>query len=1132
MPIQRLLVANRGEIAIRVLRTATEMGIATAAIHSADDASSDHIHHAETVIPLEGVGPTAYLDIAQIVQRALEHDCDAIHPGYGFLAENTDFARACEEAGITFVGPSPAALALFGDKARARTLAGARGVPVLAGTDHPVDLEGARAFFKQLGGRPMVIKAIGGGGGRGMRAINDAAEIEEAFERCAREAEAAFGNGALFVERFVPRARHIEVQIVGDQHRSVTHVGERECTIQRRYQKLIEIAPSPTLSDDLRERITGAAVELAAAGGYSNLGTFEFLVDADSDDDFAFIEANARLQVEHTVTEEVAGLDLVECQLRIAEGATLGDLGLDVPPSLRGYAIQARVNLERMREDGDVRPAAGALRVFRPPAGPGVRVDTYGYAGYAANPNFDSLIAKVVTRHPSANFADAVRRAQRALGEFQLEGPDSNLGFLRNILSHPEFLAGNVHTRWIDERIADLAVSSDNGASASGQAAWAGAKVENQVADPLAALDFFRQGADAASLDVNRGLEADRAGFPAPEILGPPGTEPLRAPIQGTIIEILVGEGDTVVAGQEAIIMNAMKMEHVLQADIGGIVQEITVSIGDIIWEGHPLVFIEPADVGPAVDDGSGDIDLDYIRPDLQHNIDLHEALLDHRREGPVAKRHAKGKRTARENISQLVEGGTWTEYMPLAVAAQRRNRSWEELRVVSPADGLICGIGTVNADLFDNHVASTAIISYDETVWAGTQGGRGHEKTDRMVETAHRLLTPLVFIAEGAGGRSGDSDWAYTRVAARNVRTFERLAELSGKVPMVSITAGRCFAGNASMLGMCDIIVATEGSNIAMGGPAVIEGGGLGLFLPEELGPMSQQVPNGVVDIFVKDEEEAMAAVKKYLSYFQGRLNEWSAPDQRLLRHVIPENRLRTYDVRKVIDLLADHDSVLELRPEFGIGIVTSLVRIEGRPVGVIANNNMHLGGAVDSDGSDKLARFAQICDSWNIPVLTLVDTPGMMVGPEVEKTALVRHCHRVFVSLANLTTPKMTISLRKCYGLGGLAMLAGSTEAGLFNVGWPTSEYGGMNLEAGVKLGARAQLEKIEDLEERTRVYEQMVADAYERGNAFNAATVLESDDVIDPAETRQWILRLLDAVPNSEPIREGRRPYIDSW
>jgi len=1132
MPIQRLLVANRGEIAVRILRTATELGIATAAVHSSDDAASDHIQHAETVIELSGIGPAAYLDIDQIVDRAKEHDCDAIHPGYGFLAENADFARACEEAGITFVGPSPAALALFGDKARARTLAGARSVPVLTGTDHAVDLDGARAFFEQLDGRPMVIKAIGGGGGRGMRAISEAAEIEDAFERCTREAQAAFGNGALFVERFVPRARHIEVQIVGDQHGHVTHVGERECTIQRRYQKLIEVAPSPTLSDSLREQITAAAVELAEAGGYSNLGTFEFLVDADTGDDFAFIEANARLQVEHTVTEEVAGLDLVECQLRIAEGATLIDLGMESPPPLRGFAIQSRVNLERMREDGDVRPAAGALRTFRPPAGPGVRVDTYGYAGYAANPNFDSLIAKVVTRHPSGQFKDAVRRAQRALDEFQLEGPDSNIGFLRNILGHPEFVAGDVHTRWIDERIGELAVTSDNGASSGGQSAWAGAQVENQVTDPLAALDFFRQGAGAASLDVNRGLEEDRAGFPAPEIIGPPGTEPLRAPIQGTIIEILVGEGDSVVAGQDVIIMNAMKMEHVLQADIGGIAQEITVSIGDIIWEGHPLVFIEPADVGPALDDGAGEIDLDCIRPDLQHNIDLHEALLDHNREGPVARRHSKGKRTARENIAQLVEGGAWTEYMPLGVAAQRRVRSWEELRRVSPADGLICGIGTVNADLFDNSTASTAIISYDETVWAGTQGLRGHEKTDRMVETAHRLLTPLVFIAEGAGGRSGDTDAAYTRVAARNVRTFERLAELSGRVPMVSITAGRCFAGNASMLGMCDIIVATEGSNIAMGGPAVIEGGGLGLFLPEELGPMSQQVPNGVVDIFVKDEEEAMAAVKKYLSYFQGRLTEWSAPDQRQLRHVIPENRLRTYDVRKVIDLLADHDSVLELRPEFGIGVVTALIRIEGRSVGVIANNNMHLGGAVDSDGSDKLARFAQICDCWNIPLLTLVDTPGMMVGPEVEKTALVRHCHRVFVSLANLTTPKMTITLRKCYGLGGLAMLAGSTEAGLFNVGWPTSEYGGMNLEAGVKLGARAQLEKIEDLEERTRVYEEMVADAYERGNAVNAATVLESDDVIDPAETRQWILRLLDAVPNSEPIREGRRPYIDSW
>ena len=1131
MPISRLLVANRGEIAIRILRTAAELDISTAAIHSSDDASSQHMQHAEIAIALDGIGPAAYLDIAQIVEQAQAHECDAIHPGYGFLAENADFARACEEAGITFVGPSPAALALFGDKARARTLAAARGVPILSGSDHAVDLDGARAFFDQLGGSSMVIKAVAGGGGRGMRAIVSADEIDDAFERCTREARAAFGNGALFVERFIPRARHIEVQIVADQHGGVSHVGERECTIQRRYQKLIEIAPSPTLTEDLRERITTSAVELASAGGYTNLGTFEFLVDAESNAEFAFIEANARLQVEHTVTEEVTGLDLVECQLRISEGAALSDLGLAPPPPRRGYALQARVNLERMREDGDVRPAAGALRTFRPPAGPGVRVDSYGYAGYAANPNFDSLIAKVIARTPSGAFSDAVRRARRALAEFDLQGPDSNLSFLQNILSHPEFLSGDVHTRWIDDRIGELAAASPNGTEAA-DTAWAGAKVENQVADPLAALDFFRQGAGAASLDVNRGLEADQQVGHAPEIIGPPGTEALRAPIQGTIIEILVAEGDEVVAGQDVIIMNAMKMEHVLSADVGGIVREITVSVGDIIWEHHALAFIEPADVGPAIDDGAGEIDLDYIRPDLQHNIDLHEALLDDARPGPVAKRHAKGKRTARENIAQLVEGGAWTEYMPLGVAAQRRKRSWEELRVVSPADGLICGIGTVNADLFDNSTASTAIISYDETVWAGTQGGRGHEKTDRMVETAHRLLTPLVFIAEGAGGRSGDSDWAFTRVAARNVRTFERLAELSGKVPMVSITAGRCFAGNASMLGMCDIIVATEGSNIAMGGPAVIEGGGLGLFLPEELGPMSQQVPNGVVDIFVKDEEEAMAAVKQYLSYFQGRLKEWSAPDQRLLRHVIPENRLRTYDIRQVIDLMADHDSVLELRPEFGIGVITSLIRVEGRPVGVIANNNMHLGGAVDSDGSDKLARFAQICDSWNIPVLTLVDTPGMMVGPEVEKTALVRHCHRVFVSLANLTTPKMTITVRKCYGLGGLAMLAGSTEAGLFNVGWPTSEYGGMNLEAGVKLGARAQLEQIEDLEERSRVYEQMVADAYERGNAFNAATVLESDDVIDPADTRKWIIRLLDAVPNSDPIREGRRPYIDSW
>ena len=1127
MPISKLLVANRGEIAIRVFRTAAELGVGSVAVYSSDDAESLHARRADEAIGLDGVGAAAYLDIDQIVAKAVEHGCDAVHPGYGFLAESAAFAAACHDAGITFVGPSPDALRLFGDKSAARQLALSAGAPVMEGSGGSLDLDGVRRFFGEHGGAPIVLKAVAGGGGRGLRAIDRAEEIEDAFARCTSEAKAAFGDGAVFAERFIPRARHIEVQIAADRHGAVTHVWERECSLQRRYQKVVEIAPAPALDADLRARILETAVALARAGGYENLGTFEFLVDLDRPGEFAFIEANARLQVEHTVTEEITGLDLVRCQLAIADGAALAEIGLAEPPATRGSAIQTRVNLERIDADGEVRPSGGTLARYRPPAGPGIRVDGYGAEGYATNPNFDSLCAKVIARS-DGGYEQAARRAARALAEFELEGVASNIGFLQRILAHEAFPAADFHTRWIDEHAAELVEPVESTAVGSGAARHAGAIVENSLRDPLAALDFFRTGEGSRT-------EADVAAAHAtvaPDIPAPPGTEAQRAPIQGTIIEILIAEGDAVQAGQELMVMSAMKMEHVISAENAGLIRQITVQVGDTIYEGHPLLFLEPTGEGAELGRVEAEIDLDRIRPDLQLNRDLHEMILDHKRPEPVAKRHAKGKRTARENIADLVAGGNFNEYMPLAVAAQRRMRSWEELRVKSPADGLICGLGTVNADLFDAQTASTAIISYDETVWAGTQGGRGHEKTDRMIETAHRLLTPLVFIAEGAGGRSGDSDWAYTRVAARNVRTFERLAELSGRVPMISITAGRCFAGNASMLGMCDIIIATEGSNIAMGGPAVIEGGGLGLFLPEELGPMEQQVPNGVVDIFVPDEAAAMEATRKYLSYFQGAIDDWECADQRLLRHVIPENRLRTYDVRKVIELMADTGSVLELRPQFGIGMVTALVRIEGRPVGIIANNNEHLGGAVDSPGSDKLARFAQLCDCWNIPVVTLVDTPGMMVGPEVEKTALVRHCHRVFVSLANLTTPKITLTLRKCYGLGGLAMICGSTEAGLVNLAWPTAEYGGMNLEAGVKLGARAELEQIEDLEERVAEYERRVADAYERGNAINAATVLESDDVIDPAETRQWILRLLDAHPQSEPIREGRRPYIDSW
>ena len=1120
MSLRNLLVANRGEIAIRISRAAQELEIDSVAVFSEDDAQSLHVRNGEAHT-LSGSGAAAYLDIDQIVDAALQHGCDSVHPGYGFLAENAALAEACAAADLIFVGPSVEALQLFGDKARARTLAEEQGIPVLAGSDGAVSLDQAQDFFAALAAQDkdarMVIKAIGGGGGRGMRVVGQADDVEQAYARAASEAGAAFANDALYVERLIERARHLEVQVIGDATGAVGHLGERECSVQRRHQKLVEIAPSPSLRPEQQQEMTKAAVRLAEAAVYHSLGTVEFLLDEESGD-FAFIEANARLQVEHTVTEEVTGVDLVQAQLRLAGGATLADLGLSAPPATRGYAIEVRVNLESMDADGGVRPAGGLLSVYEPPAGPGVRVDGYGYAGYATNPNFDSLLAKVIVHSSSDDFHDAVKRCQRALAEFVIVGSATNLPLLQNVVAHDDFSRDGIYTRWLEDHVAELAAIDDDdaGEPVVGQR-QAGADID--MRDPLAALEFYRAG------HGTRGVGPSA-------VSGPPNTESLNAPLQGTVTEILVAEGDAVREGQLLFVMSALKMEHLVKAEIGGVVRLVTIVVGDTVYDGHPLAFVEKMDVGDAIVESAVEIDLDYIRPDLQAVLDRREFTLDENRPEAVERRHSKNRLTVRENIGQLIDEGTWTEYAPLALAGQRRRRPLEELIRKTPADGLVAGIGSVNGDLFDERRARTMFISYDDTVFAGTQGFVGHAKTDRMIEIADELSLPLIFHAEGAGGRSGETDHGEGHGFGGDVRTFEKMAQLSGKVPMIGVTAGWCYAGNAAILGLTDIIIATEDALIAMGGPATIEGGGMGLFLPEEIGPISDIAPAGSVDIVVKDHREAIETAKKTLAYFQGPIDAWEAHDQRELRHLIPENRLRSFDVRRVIELLADKGSVLELRPEFGIGMVTAFVRIEGQPYGLTANNNEYLGGAIDSPGSDKVARFWQLCDTWDIPIISLVDTPGMMVGPEVEKSGLIRHCARLFVTGANLESPRFSVILRKGYALGSMAQLTGSARAPIFTVAWPTSEHGGMNLEAGVLLSSRDRLAAIDDVDERAAEYDRLVAAAYERGSGINVASTFEIDDVIDPATTRRWIADGFKSVPEPGPIRRGRRTFLDTW
>jgi len=1089
---------------MRLVRAARDLGLETVAVYAQDDAACAHHKLADAAVALDGTGVGAYLDIDALLAAARQTGCDAVHPGYGFLSERADFAEACARAGLVFVGPAPEHLRLFGDKSQALALARRCQVPVLPATHGGASLEDIQAFFDTQHGAGIVIKAIGGGGGRGMRVVHDRQDLAQAYARCQSEARAAFGVDALYAERLLERARHIEVQIIGDG-RTVLALGERDCSVQRRFQKLVEIAPSPALSAPLRQRIIDAALRMAREVGYRSLGTFEFLVDAQAEQDssFVFMEANPRLQVEHTVTEQVLGLDLVGLQLSLAAGRSLHELGLNEtePPRPRGYAVQLRINAETLNAQSMAGMAAGAITRFDLPAGPGVRIDTHGYTGYEPSPHYDTLLAKIIISSPSADFSDVLQRTRRALTELRIDGLPTNADLLHALVEREDFAAQTaIHTRFFETIAPDLQV-----------------RAQEIAAQRPAATNAMQSSTSASTMEnAPEPLDAD--------------LHAVRAPMMGRVLEVSVHVGDAVRAGQPLAVLDAMKMEHVLTSDRDGRVIERRAQVDQQVQPGQILIVLENADLGEATIQQAQQHDPRAVRPDLQRLLDREHFLYDAARPDAVAKRHARGQRTARENVADLCDDGSFIEYGALAVAAQRSRRSMEDLVRNTPADGMITGIGTINADLPGMQRTRCAVLAYDATVLAGTQGKFNHSKTDRLLDVALRHRLPTVLFAEGGGGRPGDVD--VPSIAGLWLDTFAAFGRLSGQVPVVGIAAGRCFAGNAALLGCSDVIIATRQCNIGMAGPAMIEGGGLGVFKPEEIGPAPVQYHNGVVDLLVEDEAAAVAAAKHYLSMFQGRAAHWQAPDALLLRDVVPQNRLRSYDTRAAIDGIVDVGSILELRAGFGTGIHTALARMEGHPVGILANNPRHLGGAIDPDAADKATRFMQLCDAHGLPLISLIDTPGFMVGPKVEEQAQVRHVCRMFVASARLRVPLLSVVLRKSYGLGAMAMLAGSTRSPSFTVAWPTGEFGGMGLEGAVRLGFRKELQAAAAGAERDALYQTLVAQMYERGQAISAAEHLEIDAVIDPAHTRRWLLAALEAAQQGAAAPPAAPRFVDAW
>lgn len=1149
--LRRLLVANRGEIALRVLRACSENNVKTVALATAGDETSLHIASAD-----EAVQVPSYMDSAAVIEAAMQTGCDAIHPGYGFLSESADFARRCEKVGISFVGPSSDTLSLLGDKVEARKLAQSLGVPVAAGSDVPCDSVASvrSAIAERKLNFPLFLKAVGGGGGRGIRPVPSEAQLDDAFAACAREAAAVGLEGGVFVEEMVEGARHIEVQLLGDGEGNLVHLYERDCSVQRRRQKVIEIAPAPFLDEGIRGLLTSNALAIGNACGYRGAGTCEFLLPARRGAPPIFLEFNPRIQVEHTVTEEATGVDLVAAQLQIAAGASLGSLGLRQQQiRLVGSAMQARVQMAA--------PGGRVGAAYTEPGGLGIRVDSALYSGYEPNASFDPLLLKIIARAGVGAGAAASgemgasdapmggawevarRRLLRACGELHLGGElQTNMAEVCAVLESPAFARGEWTTATLDET--------------DGTAATA----PPPPAPTLSRARLFAQG-----LGSGRGEGGDDAAVAAPSTAAGDGALPpapegcvyVVSPLQGQVLDAseAAESGDALAAGGCVLVLASMKMEHVVPAPTRGVLVELLAAPGQHVRRGEPIALLrcdgadevaaEAAPAGEAVPEERADLAkvLAARRATTDDGrVEAGDAKFAERR----AMRHARGQLTARENVAALLdEGAELFEYGRYAVAAQRGRASIDELMKRSPADGLITGVGTVNGGAFGAAAAKAAVAAYDATVLAGTQGFWNHMKLDRIIEVAGAQSLPLVLFAEGGGGRPGDTDVEPIANSQLGVHTFSRLAALSGSVPLVGLASGYCFAGNAALLGACDVVIATRGANIGMAGPAMIEGGGLGRVLPTQIGPSEEGSAIGVVDVLVADETEAVDVARRYLAYFQGRApacaesGGWAAADQSALRHVVPQNRKRTYDMRRIITTVCDADSWLELRSGFAEGIISGLCRVEGHALGVVANRpDGPLGGAVDSDGALKAARFMELCDAFDIPLLFLCDTPGFMVGVEHEQTAAVRKLSRMFAVGASLSVPCVSIVTRKSYGLGAMAMMGGHAAGkhNTFHLSWPSAEAGPMNLEGAVALGFAKELGKAHEkggAAAQQALYEKLLAGGYERGSALSVARTLETDDVIDPSESRRWIAAALEttAPPAQRPWRR-KRPCVSPW
>ncbi len=1115
---KRVFISNRGEIAIRIAKSATVLGVESVGVYPAIDALSLHTrgltesHKIGTAE--DSVG--AYLNAEALVQTAKASGCDCLHPGYGFLSENAAFAELCAAEGITFIGPPPAALSLFGNKVRARALAESLGIPVVPGSAEPIgSVREAENLANELG-YPVMLKAAAGGGGRGLRVVERAEQLAEAFARCRSEAQAAFGNGSVFIEKLVARPRHIEVQILADSHGNIVHLHERDCSVQLRHQKVVEVAPAPNLDADLRGQMLTDAITLVQAASYVNAGTVEFLVSPETGEYF-FIECNPRIQVEHTVTEQVTGIDLVEAQFHIAAGATLTSLGLGDQYAVgapRGFAVQARV----------VATSTGRLTAYKEPSGVGIRVDACGYLGYAPPPQFDPLLAKLICT--SGAYAAAIERTLHALDEFHIGGLQTNLHQLRAILSHPPVQAGDARTSLLTEAPEIISVSFS---AAEGS--------------PLALLE--QQAAKmgktgVAALSSVQSFQSSATRMPALEVAE--GQETVECPIESAVAEIRVREGDTVSLGDALLVVSAMKMETMLTAGCAGIVTAMQpLQVGDTVAAGQVVAVVSPSpdrsQLSPHI---KSEQPWRSMLEEARVLQDFAKQRLEPGSDDPgVVRQRARGKLTCRERILLLLDEGSFREVGSVAGFA-----SYDEEGVITgftPANS-VGGWGKIDR-------RSVIVCADDFTSRGGHADGAIAAKSGYLDRLATEMRAPSLRLLDGSSGggsvaamvpaqkKEGESHAKESSGAIKAGRPrvaggggsylpghlgSTMYTEQLSTIPVVNLLLGSVVGIGAAkaVLGHFSVMVRDIAQLFVAGPPVVTHAMGYDIT-KEELGGWHIHCTNGSVDNLAESEQEAMAMTRTFLSYLPSsvyevppvRVPDTSDPIDRReeeLATLIARKRTTTFDIRKAIRLMADRDSFFEIGPLWGTDQVTGFVRFNGHPLGVIASDSQHVnGGALTADGCDKLTRHLDLCDLFHIPILNLIDNPGFAVGVEHEIASTIRKGAEWMIAFAQVQVPIFTVLMRRSFGVAGNNYATPRSRPSV-RVVWPAADVGGIPPEGGIEAAYKRQLAEAEDPVALRAELDARIESA--RG-PLGPLNKFQMEEMIDPRDTRRYICEWVD-------------------